>query len=244
YGSVENLLDHAAEVKNKRYREGLLANRESALQSKELARIRTDVPVEFDADALKYRGASMERSFQIFTELGFRAFAGEDAPTASSIAKNYRIANTEADLKALADRLRTAGRVAMRILPDRDGGPMRASVAGIALSTAMRDAGYVPIGHRALGETSVSIETAMAGLKPVFEDPAIKKIGHDLKFDSIVLARHGVTLAGLDLDTMLASYLIDATRNEHRLEDLALELVSYKAVAEEEVCGKGIKAVA
>src|SRR5262245_23341855 len=74
YGSVENLLAHAAEVKNKRYREGLLANREPALQSKELARIRTDVPVDFNAEALKYRGASMERCFKIFMELGFRMF--------------------------------------------------------------------------------------------------------------------------------------------------------------------------
>src|SRR5262249_12126659 len=94
YGSVENLLAHAAEVKNKRYREGLLNNAEAARQSKELARIRTNVPVEFDADALKYRGASLERCFQIFTELGFRAFAGEYAPTAASIAKQYRVANT------------------------------------------------------------------------------------------------------------------------------------------------------
>jgi DNA polymerase-1 len=80
-------------------------------------------------------------------------------------------------------------------------------------------------------------------LKPIFEDAAIKKTGHDLKFDAIVLERHGVGLCGLDLDTMLASYLIDATRSEHRLQDLALELVSYKAIAEEDVCGRGAKAV-
>jgi DNA polymerase I len=244
YGSVENLLDHAAEVKNKRYREGLLANREAALQSKELARIRIDVPVEFNPESLKYRGGSLERCFQIFTELGFRAFAGEYAPTASSIKKNYRVVNTEADLQALAQRLSSAGHFAMRILPDRDGGPMRTGVTGMAFSMAARDADYVPIGHRGLGEiASVSLETALAALKPVIEDPAVRKVGHDLKFDAVVLARHGVTLAGMDLDTMLASYLIDATRTEHRLHDLALELVSYKAVTEEDVCGRGAKSV-
>ncbi len=244
YGSVENLLDHAADVKNKRYREGLLANREAALQSKELARIRTDVPVEFNAESLKYRGASMERCFQIFTELGFRAFAGEYAPTAGSIKKNYRVANTEEQLAALAGRLRQSARFAMRILPDREGGAMRAGIAGIAISTGTRDGDYIPIGHRALGEIqSISVESALAALKPVFEDAGIAKIGHDLKFDAIMLARRGITLAGLDLDTMLASYLIDATRNEHRLQDLALELVSYKAVSEEDVCGRGAKAV-
>jgi DNA polymerase-1 len=80
-------------------------------------------------------------------------------------------------------------------------------------------------------------------LRPVLEDEAVKKAGHDLKFDAIVLARHGVTLRGLDLDTMLASYLIDSTRSEHRLEDLALEHTSYKALTEEDVCGRGVKAL-
>jgi DNA polymerase-1 len=82
-----------------------------------------------------------------------------------------------------------------------------------------------------------------SALRPLIEDPGIAKIGHDLKFDAIVLARHGITLDGFDLDTMLASYLIDASRSEHRLEDLALEHTSYKALAEEDVCGRGVKAV-
>src|SRR3954466_9680225 len=68
YGSLENLLAHAAEVKHKRYREGLLGNMEAARQSKCASTIRTNVPVTFDADALKYRGATRERCFQIFNE--------------------------------------------------------------------------------------------------------------------------------------------------------------------------------
>src|SRR5713226_7537353 len=113
YGSLENLIAHAAEIPQKRYREPLLANVESARQSRELARIRTDVPVEFNPDALRYRGASRERSFQIFTELGFRAFAHEYAPTADSIAKRYRIVNATDGLLALADELRQAGQFAL-----------------------------------------------------------------------------------------------------------------------------------
>src|SRR4029450_7965357 len=74
YGSLENLIAHASEVKHKRYREGLLANIENARQSRELARIRTDVPVDFDPEALRYRGSTRERCFQIFNELGFRLF--------------------------------------------------------------------------------------------------------------------------------------------------------------------------
>jgi len=243
YGTLENLLAHAGEIKNKRYREGLLGHAEDARQSQVLARIRIDVPVEFDPDALHYRGATRERCFQIFNELGFRAFVGEYAPTADTIAKAYRIANTEADIRALAERLRAAGAFAMGLLPDEPSA-MRAGIVGLAFSTGPRDADYIPTGHRGLTDiTSIAVKTALEILRPVLEDPAVRKSGHDLKFDAIMLLRHGVSLQGLDTDTMLTSYLIDATRAEHLLEDLALEHVSYKALKEEDVCGRGVKAI-
>jgi DNA polymerase-1 len=243
YGTMDNLLAHAAEIKNKRYREGLLGHAEDARQSQVLARIRTDVPVEFDPEAVRYRGGSRERSFVIFNELGFRSLAKEYAPTADTTAKTYRTVNAPEDVRALADRLRAAGSFALRVLPDRPGAT-RAAIVGLAFSTAPRDADYVPTGHRALGATeSVPIQTALDALRGVLEDPAIAKVGHDLKFDALMLARHGVTLRGLDLDTMIASYLIDATRSEHKFDDLALEYTSYKTIGEEDVCGRGAKAM-
>jgi DNA polymerase-1 len=243
YGSIEQLLERAAEIPQKRYREALLANMESARQSKELARIRTDVPVEFRPDELRYRGASRQRCFELFNAMGFRTIVAEYAPTAATIEKTYRIVNTPEALRDLASRLRDAGRFGIRVLPDRPFA-MYAGVAGLAFSTAPRTADYVPVGHDALSDTScVSMRDAMAALAPVLEDASIVKVGHDLKFDAIMLARHDVTLRGLGMDTMIASYLIDATRSTHRLEDLALEHASYKALTEEDVCGRGAKSV-
>jgi DNA polymerase-1 len=256
YGSIENLLAHAPEIKNKRYREGLLGHAEAARQSQSLARIHTDVPVDFDADALKYRGASRERCFQIFNELAFRTLVAEYAPTADTITKTYRIVRTGDELHRLADRLRAAGRFSLRVLPDQPG-PTRAGIVGLAFSTAPRDADYVPVGHRARDverrlldgppepgqpDAAVPLDAALDALRAVLEDPAIGKVGHDLKFDVLVLARNGVAVRGLDLDTMLASYLLDSERSDHRLEDLALEHTSYKALKEEDVCGRGAKA--
>src|SRR5262249_13085058 len=144
-----------------------------------------NVPVDFEADALKYRGGSRERSFQIFTELGFRAFAHEYAPTASSIAKSYRTVNTADGVRALADRLKQAGSFSLRVLQDRPA-TMQAGIVGLAFATAPRDADYVPTGHHALGETaSLPIETVLGALKGVLENPAIAKIGHNLKTDAI-----------------------------------------------------------
>jgi len=243
YGSLDNLIAHAAEVKNKRYREGLLANVENARQSRELAKIRTDVPVEFDPEAVKFRGGSREKSFRIFNELGFRAFAKEYAPTAGTIEKSYRTVTTDDELRQLVARLKNAGRFALRVLPDRPTS-MRASIVGLAFSTAPRDADYVPVGHRSLHSTpALPIAPVLDALRPLLEDDAVKKAGHDLKFDAIVLARHGITLRGLETDTMLASFLLDSSRSEHLLEDLALEHTSYKALSEEDVCGRGVKAL-
>ena len=252
YGDLEALLAHAGDVSNKRYREGLLQHAEDARQSRELARIRTDVPVEFSAESLRYRGASRERCFELFTRLGFRTLVMEYAPTAQTIGKDYRIVRSPEELDAVAGELRAAGRFALRIIPDAPSS-MRAGVAGIALSTAARRARYLPVAARAAGnlfderqeasDSTLELGTVLDRLRPLLEDASIRKVGHDLKFDAIVLARHGVELRGLDMDTMLASYLLDATRSSHPLEELALEHAGYKALTEEDVCGRGAKAI-
>src|SRR5438067_873845 len=198
--------------------------------------------VAIDAEAVRYRGGSRYACFRIFNELGFRAFAKEYAPDAKTTAKTYRTVLDDAALRQLAERLRAAGRFAVRVLPDRPTA-MLASIVGIAFSTAPREADYVPVGHRSLAAPTLPLEAVLDALRPVLEDEALAKIGHDLKFDAIVLARHGITLRGLETDTMLASFLLDSSRAEHRLEDLALEHTSYKALSEEDVCGRGVKAL-
>ena len=203
------------------------------------------MPVEFDPEAVRYRGGSRERSFEIFNELGFRALAKEYAPTASTIAKTYRIVNTRRG-SARAGRSAEGSRAlrAARAARSTHGHAQRRSSASRSRRPP-RDADYVPIGHRGLSETASRSGRGRRSTRcePVLEDASIQKDGHDLKFDAIVLARHGVTLRGLGTDTMLASYLVDATRSEHRLEELALEYTSYKALTEEDVCGRGAKAV-
>ena len=244
YGSLESLLARAPEVTQKRYREALLAHADSARQSRELARINTNVPVAIDLQSFRYRGASRERCFELFSRLGFRSIVSEYAPTAASIQKDYAVIRTTAELSQVVEAARAAGTVALRVLPD---GPsaMRAAIVGISVSVGPRHARYLPLGHIGLGERAeMSPAQALDILRPLFEDETIAKIGHDLKFDAILLGRHGVALRGLRTDTMIASYLLDATRSDHPLESLALEQLSYKALTEEEVCGRGAKSAA
>ncbi len=241
--TLDALLEHAAEVPGKKYREALLNHADDARRSRELLIIHCDVPVPFDPEALRYRGPSRDACFRLFSELGFRSLTMEYAPTADTITKDYRLVTDAPALSALIAEIRTAGRVALRVLPDRSAS-VRAGIVGIALSTAPRTARYVPLRHAGMhAGPQMTVQAALDALRPVLEDDTIEKVGHDLKTDALVLARHGVSLRGLGLDTMLASYLLDATRSGHPLEGTALEHLGYKALTEEDLCGRGAKAI-
>lgn len=242
YGSLEALLSHAPELKQKKHREGLTTYAEQARQSRELVTIDTTVDVEFDAERFRYRGADRARCYALFSKLGFRTLVTEFAPTAESVVRDYAVVGSLEELQVLAAELAGARELALRVITDGTA-PSRASIVGIALATATRQARYVPIGHQGfMGSGSLDRDRALAILAPVLSSPGIGKIGHDLKADLIVLGRHGVELGGLGMDTMLAAYLLDANRSSQALEPIALEQLGYKALTEEDVRGKGVKA--
>ena len=252
YGSLDALLDKAGELKPKQ-REALVGHRAAALQSRELVTIRTDVPVDVDFDALRYRGASRERCYELFSRLAFRTLVNEYAPTADSVEQDYALVRTPEELDALMSELRTAGEFALRVIPTEPSA-MRAAIVGLAFSVRDRQARYVPLGHEggdsnndllsgASAPAQIPRTAALEQLRPLLEDPSIRKLGHDLKFDALLLARLGIVLGGLKFDSMLASYLLDATRPGHPLEESSLEHLGYKALTEEDVCGRGAKSV-
>ena len=243
HGSLDALLEHAADVQQKKYRDALLAHAELARQSRELARIRRDAPVAFEIEAFRYRGPDRAACFALFSELGFRSLLAEFAPTAETVSRDYALVETLDGVAELAAGLKRAGRFALRVLATA-GSAVEAEIAGIAFATSERQARYVPLAHHALdGGPQPDRRAALTALKEVLEDAGVEKLGHDLKFDAMMLDRHGVTLRGLAFDTMLASYLLDATRSSHPLEENALEHLNYKALSEEDVCGRGARAL-
>ena len=243
YGTLDALLAGAESVPQKRYREALLANSDSARASRELACIRTDVPVTFDPEALRYRGPSRERCYALFSSLGFRTLTQEFAPTAATVHRDDRIVGSIAELEALVDELAQATDVGVALVVT-PGSAVGAYPVGIAMAITAGSARYVPMGHSGLtDQPNLPAAEVFAALGPVFMNGRIAKTGHDLKGLVEMLRRHGLALAGYGLDTMVASYLLDATRSTHAIETLALERAGYRAVTEEEVLGKGVRAV-
>jgi DNA polymerase-1 len=250
FGSLDALLDRAPDLPQRKYREALVAHRHDALRSRELVTIRCDVPLEIAFESLRYRGADRERCYELFSRLAFRTLVNDYAPTADTIQKDYALVTTAPELDRLIADLRAAGECALRVIPDQPFA-MRAAIVGVAFSTADRHARYVPLGHQdgggedllsaAAGPPQVDRRIALDRLRPLLEDPAIRKVGHDLKFDTVVLRNHGIDLRGVVFDSMLASYLLDATRPGHPLEETSLEHLGYKALTEEDVCGRGAR---
>ncbi|MEW5983869.1 MAG: DNA polymerase I [Acidobacteriota bacterium] len=242
FGSLDALLEGAASVQQKRYREALLANAGAARSSRELVTIRTDVPIDVEFETLRYRGPKTQECFDLFSQLGFRSLMNEYAPAADSVAADYAVVESLEELDGVIAEARATGCVGIRVIGDAPS-PMQAGIVGIALSTSERRVRYAPVAHRALDSVgNLNERDLLARLAGLAADPSVEKIGHDVKYDGVVLARHGVDVAGPGFDTMLASYLIDSNRAPHALEVLSLEHLGYRLVAEEHVYGKGARA--
>src|SRR6478609_4327323 len=112
WGTLDALLEHAAEVPGKKYREALLSHQAEARTSRELLVIHTNVPVPFEVDAFRYRGPSREDCYELFSDLGFRSLTMDYAPTADSITKDYSLVTDIGELERFAAELRDAGRFA------------------------------------------------------------------------------------------------------------------------------------
>jgi DNA polymerase-1 len=244
HGSLDALLAAAPHIEQKRYRDALTAHADSARASRELARIRTDVPVTFDAEALRYRGPSRERCYALFSSLGFRTLVQEFAPTAETASRDYRVATSPTDLDDVVAQAQQTHRVALAPIATSLSA-VAADIVGWAFSTAAGTSRYVPTGHEGLVDPpNVPQADLFDRVGPVLADPAVEKVGHDLKFAAIATERAGARLRGPLVDTMVLSYLLDATRSSHSIEGLALERTHYRAITEEDVRGKGAKALA
>ena len=242
FGPLDRLLEHADELPKKKYRVALTQHADDARRSRELVRIHTDVPVPYELDLYRYDGADRTRCFTLFSELGFKSLLREYAPTADSVDTDYRMVTEVAELEALAATLRGSARCGLHVLTV-SGAPTREGVVGLAFSTAARSACYVPVARDGLDLTgSLDPGTVFGALGPILEDAQIGKVGHDLKRVLLWLAAHEIQLRGIELDTMIASYLLDAASATPTLEAIALEHAGYQALTAEAVRGKGTKA--
>ncbi|MHC5054513.1 MAG: DNA polymerase I [Planctomycetota bacterium] len=239
YGSLEAALAGAAEGKEKgKLRERLVEHADQARLSRELATIRTDAPVELDLEAARaHAHESDEKLMAVFRELGFRAFLKELAPSGHKEDLRYETVDTPKALEKFVKKLSGQERFAVDLETDSQR-PRGATIVGLSFSWKPKEGYYIPV-RAPLGERALDEGEVLAKLGPILEDPKRHKVGQNAKYDMIVLRRAGVAMRGLDFDTMVASYLLDAGSRSHGIDALALQHLGFRKIATTEIIGKG-----
>ena len=265
YGSLEELLNQTAEIKQPKRRESLEQNAEAARMSKKLVTLSDQVPVPQAIETLVPEHPFSQRLVDFLEAQGFKSLAARmaqkslttaPAPTASSSAAtpevlpplqtDYTLITAPALLK---DWIKDAEETGLLAIDTETTGltPARAKLVGISLATRAGRACYIPVGHDGGGDLLGLSQDALAQpnlseildvLQPFLRDPSLLKIGHNIKFDLQMLMPYGVQICPLD-DTMLMSYVLDGTSHGHGLDELALTFCGHKMISYDEVTGTG-----
>ena len=239
YDSLEDIYDHLEEISPPGVRSKLEQGREDAFLSRELVTIQTGLPVSLDLEVLHLEEPDMQVLEEVFDRLEFRSLKerfGLRAPKTKGPAKDYRLVDSLEMLEKIAAEIRAAGRFAVDV-ETTSLDPFSAELVGISLAYKPHQAYYVPVAHA--DYDNLPLKKVIALLRPLLEDEAIGCVGQNIKYDMIVLERHGARVHNIVDDPMLASYLLDPGRRSHSLDALAFSLLEHKMISYEEVTGKG-----
>ncbi len=248
YESLDNIIQQADKISGK-VGEKLRAFIPQFPLTKSLVTIKTDLNLPAKIDELTMQLADKEALSQLYQEMEFKTWLGEllqntKKQQADEKYANYSIVYTKAELDQWIEKINQAGIVAF----DSETTSldyMIANIVGVSFCIEPGFAAYVPFGHDYPdAPQQLSRETVLSALKPILENPNIKKIGQHIKYDMEVFANNAdIDIKGTDFDTMLESYVLDSSSNSHDLESLALKYLGWRAIPYTEVAGKGAKQI-
>ena len=239
FGSMKNLYEKVDTITKKRQHENLVKYRKQALLSRELVTIDTSVPLEFNQQEFKFKEPDNAKLSKLFKDLEFTQLQKIFPVKADLSKKDYRLVHSIKELSDLVSRLKTVQIFAIDT-ETTSKNPMKANLVGLSFSMKADEAFYIPCAHDYPDvPEQLALKDVIHLLKPVLENPDIKKVGQNIKYDWIVLDRHGINLEGVVFDTMLASYLINPSKRAHNLDQIALDFLDHKTITYKEVVGKG-----
>ncbi len=256
YGDVETLLAHASEIKQPKRRENLIAFADQARVSLRLVTLRTDVDVPLSLGDLVVEGPNPAKLMGFLEAQGLKSVVpraaawlarrGGAAPKETKppppTPGGYELVQDETALVGWIAAARRQGYVAV----DTETTSLdatRAELVGFSLALAPGRACYVPVAHRrrdALDDPirQMDRDAALGLLGPLLGDPAVLKIGHNIKYDAVVLASYGVEVTPVD-DTMLLSFVLEGGQHEHNMDFLAHHHFGHTTIAFKDVTGSG-----
>ena len=258
YGTLEKLLKSAKEIKQNKRRETLIANEDKALISKKLVTLKNDAPINRDLDEFELKEINKDKLYKFLREMEFnrllssaisvygepdftneRSNKSTNHKQVSIDKKNYHLIT---DLKNIDEWIREAEEIGEVAVDTETNSldPHQAELVGISLSSKIGKACYIPLGHKS--EKNINKNLVLNKLKPLLEDPSVKKIGQNIKFDFIVFFKQGIELTAME-DTMLMSYVLDAGKNRHNMDTLSEIHLDHKTIAFKDLVGTGKKEI-
>lgn len=266
YETLDGIYAHLDEIP-KRFQTKLATDKEAAYLSQDLARIRVDLAITLDIEQARTDQLDVPAVTALFRELEFHSlinrfnkltktvvepatngqlslFGGPEAPAISSPRESVlittQIVDTPEGLADLAEKLQKAEMIALDT-ETTSTDEMQAELVGISLAYKTGEAFYIPTGHNT--GKQLPLEDVLEALRPSFTNPNIQKIGHNLKYDIIILARNGLYVAPHSFDTMIAEWLIDPASRSLGLKKLAFLRLGEQMIEIEELIGTGKKQI-
>jgi len=244
FGSLEKIFENLDKVSNEKLRNLLKDGKESAFTSKELAVIRVDVPVELDLNELRLGGKDEKKLMELLEKLEFYSIIKSlKKDKKEEKKKNYKIVLSLEELKDVVEKVRKAELFSVD-LETTSIRPMEAEIVGISLCIEPDSGYYIPVRYKGKSKNNFGdddLKVVLEELKPVLEDNRIKKCGHNIKYDMLVFERNGINLRGVDIDTMVAAWIIQPDSHSYKLDNLSQQYLHYTMVPIEELIGKGKK---
>jgi DNA polymerase-1 len=254
YQTMEKIIDCAEEIKGK-VGESLRANMDQLALSKTLTTLKTDLNLPYTLDDLKCKPINDDALIEQVENFGFSTWLKQlrsavktpkipkvvVQPPIEPVEKNYQTILTQTQLDDWFTRLQTATIFAF----DTETTGLdytHAEIVGISFAITEGEAAYVPFTHDYLGAPKqLNREKVLTQFKPLLESSNHAKVGQNLKYDAHVLKNHGIHLAGIQDDTMLASYVLNSIATKHNMDDLAKFYLNIQTTHYEDIAGKGVK---
>jgi len=241
FGSMDDVYAHIDTITKKKQKENLINFKDQAYLSRELVQIDRNAPVSLDLESFKFQDADTKKLFELFQLLEFRNLQQKYQPPPENPPKNYQTVLAKDQCLDIIRQIYEKKRVA--IDTETTGiDPMQARLVGISVSLAPHTAWYIPVAHSGLdARKQLAREWVLNTFKPLLEDPAIQKVGQNLKYDWLVFQQYGIRLSENLFDTMIASYVLDPSDVSHALDRIALSRLNYKMIKYKDVVGTGKK---
>ena len=244
YTDIKGVIKNAESIGGK-VGENLRSSLDTLELAYELVTIKTDVELEVGIEDLKVQDPNADELAELYKELEFNSWLQEvpqKKPVQSAIDSSYKCISTKDDLEKL---IKNASQAKTLALDTETTGLdyMDSDLVGISMCFTPGEAFYIPINHKDDSSPQLGIDYVLEELRPLLEDSMQKIIGQNIKFDMNILSQHGINISSIKNDTMMMSYVLDASATRHNLDALSSYYLGYKTSTFEDVAGKGVKQV-